>query len=108
MAIDKVALLAALKPKTVNVPVEGFGDITIMQLSVDEADALRANMKTEEEKLKFGLKLVVKSVIDDVGNPVFTNEDLPALNASSNVSLDKIVSAALEANGFKKVADAKN
>lgn len=108
MAFDKVALFMAMKPKTVKVAVDGFGDLTIMQLTVQEADSLRSNMKTDADKQQFGLKLVIKSVIDDVGEPVFNDTDFAELEASANAVLDKIVGVALETNGFKKVADAKN
>lgn len=109
MAIDKAALFAALKPKTEQVTIEGFGTLGIAQLAVSEVDRLRALLKADGQDDKFGLRLVVACVVDDEGARVFSeNEDLAALEASSNQAVDLLVSKALEVNGFRKAPDAKN
>jgi hypothetical protein len=105
---NKSALLAALKPKTQNVPVEGFGDVTITQLTVDQVEALRADLKKSDKVDEFGLRLVQASVVDSDGNRVFDDADLAELKTSSNAAMDGLVSEALRVNGFRKPADAKN
>ena len=105
---NKLSLLAALKPKTVQVLVEGFGDVGIVQLTVSEVDALRATLKKEDKVDQFGLHLVQLSVVDPNGACVFDESDLADLQGSSNAAMDGLVSKALETNGFKKAADSKN
>jgi hypothetical protein len=108
MTIDKLALLAALKPKTTQTDVDGFGSVGVVQLTVGEVDALRASLKKEDKIDQFGIRLALVSVVDEDGVRVFGEDDLPALMAASNSAMDVLVSKALEVNGFKKAAEAKN
>lgn len=100
MTIDKLALLAALQATTAAVDVAGFGTVTLRQITVAENDALRAAVKKDAPPSDFGLRLVVASVIDDAGAPVFALSDLPALRASAGSKVDKLVEAVLLANGY--------
>lgn len=108
MAFDKSAFFAAIKPKAEQLTVDGFGAVNIAQLSVSVVDALRATLKAADQSDKFGLRLVVLSVVDDDGSQVFSDDDLPSLEASSNQAIELLVEKALEVNGFRKAADAKN
>jgi hypothetical protein len=108
MSFDKNALLAALKPKTKPVQVEGFGPVQARQLSVAEVTAIRAKLKNDDANDAFGLNLVVMSFIDDDGAPIFTDGDMQELESSSNSAMEALVTVALELNGFKKAAEAKN
>jgi hypothetical protein len=105
---DKAALLAAMKPKTAQLSIDGFGDVGIMQLSVAEVEELRSVLKKDDKTDQFGLSMVILSVVDSDGNRVFTDDDLPALRSASNAVMDALVGKTLEINGFKKAADEKN
>ena len=105
---NKNALFAALKPKIEVVKIEGFGGLAIGQLTVDQIEGLRADLKKTDKVDDFGLRLVQLSVLDDEGNRVFDDSDLAALHTSSNSAMDNLVSEALRVNGFKKAADSKN
>lgn len=105
---NKSALLAALKPKTERVDVAGYGNIGIVQLTVSEADSLRANLKKENKIDQFGLQMVLISVVDEDGNRVFDESDLPSLQGASNAAVDDLVAKTLEVNGFKKATETKN
>ena len=105
---NKSALLLALKPKTQQIAVEGFGELGMVQLTVDQVEALRAELKKADKVDQFGLRLVQMSVVDDEGNRVFDDADLASLQTSSNSAMDNLVSEALRVNGFRKAADAKN
>ncbi|MGI4849320.1 MAG: hypothetical protein ACRYGK_14445 [Janthinobacterium lividum] len=107
MPFDKASLFAALKPKTSAVPVEGFGDVQIKQLAVSEVEAIRAQLKKDNDNDSFGLRLLTASVFDDDGAAVFSEADLPEIRASSNEAIEKLVTGVLELNGFRK-ADAGN
>ncbi|MFZ6726162.1 hypothetical protein ACO0K2_11775 [Undibacterium sp. MH2W] len=108
MAFDKAALFAALKPKTSTTIVEGFGDVTLKQLKVAETDDIRAKIKANGDTSQFGLELLVLSVVDEKGTPVFSESDIPAIKDSSNAPIENLIGVALELNGFKKAAEAKN
>lgn len=105
---NKSALFAALKPKTQKVPVAGFGDVAMVQLTVDQVEALRADLKKTDKIDEFGLRLVQATVVDSDGNRVFDDADLASLKTSSNEAMDLLVSEALRVNGFRKSAEAKN
>ena len=105
---DKKALLAALKPKTQTISIEGFGDLSIMQLTNRQVETLRADLKKTDAIDEFGLRLVQLSVIDDAGERVFTDADIAELQASSNAAIDLLVTSALQLNGFTKAEAAKN
>jgi hypothetical protein len=107
-AFDKKALFAALKPKTELVPVDGFGDLSVKQLTISEVEALRATVKEGDKSNKFALSMVLASVVDDSGALVFDESDRAQLESSSNAPIDRLVAKALEVNGFKKAPDAKN
>lgn len=106
--MDKAALLAALAPKRTQFPVDGFGEVSIRQLSVDEVDSIRVAITADDSKKDdFGLRLVMMAVADESGNRVFDEADLSALRSSSNVEMDALVGKALEFNGFKKADSEK-
>lgn len=102
MTIDKTALLAALACVTVPTTVEGFGTVNVRQVSVAENDRIRANIKANPnaEHSSFGLQLLVASVVDDAGQPVFTADDIPALREAAGRKVDKLVEAVLDVNGY--------
>lgn len=102
MTIDKTALLAALACTSVTVRVDGFGDVIIRQVSVAENDRIRAGIKADPDAAhsSFGLQLLVASVIDDTGVPVFTADDIPTLKQAAGRKVDKLVEAVLDANGY--------
>jgi len=102
MSLDKTALLAALACTTRTVPVPGFGDITIRQVTVAENDAIRAGIKADPSAphSSFGLQLLIASVVNEEGARVFSADDLPVLQASAGRKIDLLVAAVLEANGY--------
>ncbi len=100
--INKTDLLAALACATVTTPVDGFGTVNIRQVSVAENDRIRGSIKAEPDAAhsSFGLQLLVASVVDDAGMPVFTVDDIPALRQAAGRKVDKLVEAVLDANGY--------
>lgn len=110
MTIDKTALLAALACATHPATVEGFGTVNVRQVSVAENDQIRARIKADAAAphSSFGLQLLVASVVDDSGTPVFTADDIPALLQAAGRKVDKLVEAVLDVNGYggEKVGNA--
>lgn len=105
---DKAALFAALKPKTSPIEIDGFGILTIKQLSVAEVESAREKIKGGEKGESFGLTLLVMSVVNDDGVRVLSDDDIPAMKEAGNDAVDKLVAKALELNGFIKAAEQKN
>jgi hypothetical protein len=101
MTIDKALLLAALLPITKTVPVAGFGDVLLRQITVAENDAIREAAKDVNAASEFGLRLLVAAVSNADGTPVFTVDDLPALRASAGTKIDALVKAVLDLNGYQ-------
>ena len=107
MNVDKSALLAALKPKTQNIEVEGFGQVTLKQLTIAEADALRVKLDKDDKSSEFGLSMLGASMIDDEGQRLFSDEELASLRASSGTKIEELVDAVLILNNYKKAQPEK-
>ncbi len=106
MSLDKSSILNLLKPQILKKPVKGFGEINLIELSAPQVTALRDACKDEETKADFGFRMVIASVVDDQGTPVFKDADLPELRTSAQSRIGELVSAVMEANGFSVSADA--
>jgi hypothetical protein len=105
---DKAAFLQAIKPKTADVDVEGFGPVKLKQLSVAEVEAERAKLKEDKNDDAFGLHLLAVSLVDEAGAAVLSADDLPAIREASNGVIEMLVLKVLELNGFRKAEAAKN
>lgn len=102
-------LLAALVAKSTPVQVEEFGTVYVRQITVSENDGIAKIAKNKEAApSEFGLQLIIKAVVDEQGNAMFDDENLPALRESAGTKVDNLVNAVLIANGYKKAEDAKN
>lgn len=112
---DKKRLSAAdilkandLQIKEVEVP-EWDGYVFIKPLSA--AEALEFAEAAKEKKSNAAVRLVVISVVDDEGNPLFTDADIEQLKKKSMRAVMTIQKAALKLNGLSdddEVKAAKN
>jgi hypothetical protein len=107
-AIDKAALFAAIKPKTAEVNVGGFGAVRIAQLSVSEVEAIRGTMKNDEAKKEIGLRFIIRSVVNEDGSQVFADEDIEQLRGASNAAVEELAASVLKLNGLMKDEAAPN
>lgn len=99
-------LLAALVAKNKPLEVEGFGAVMVRQITVGENDAIAKIAQNKDAAMsEFGLQLVIRAVVDEEGNPLFDDQDIHALRDSASTAVDKLVSAVLEVNGYKKPAN---
>ncbi len=97
-------LLAALAVKTEELTVDGFGKLSLRQITAGEAEALR-NFKSgneEEARKEFGYRLLVRSVFDKEGQSIFNDGDIPLLRQSSDAGLQQLIIAVLKLNGYMK------
>lgn len=106
--MDKTALLALFQPKIIDVDVPGIGPLRLRELSAPEVSDAREACK-DEKKADFGLRLIIKSVVDEQGEPTFTLADLDSLRNASQRSMGELVTKVMEINGFQmKEGAAKN
>lgn len=108
MSFDKSAFFAALKPKTSEAAVEGFGTVRVAQLSVSEVEEIRKVATNDEAKKEIGLRFVLAAVVDDDGSRVFSDDDLAQLRASNNGAIESLATAVLKLNGLLKDEAAPN
>lgn len=100
---DKDAFFNALSQTIITAELEGFGQINLRQISVAEADRIRAAAQDHAGQFSpsdFGLRLLAGSVVSSDGDLVFTDDDVKALRASSTAKIDALITRVLELNGF--------
>ena len=107
MSLNKDALLALFAPKIVEQNVPEIGTVRLLELSAPQVSEIRESCKSEKDKVDFGFHLVIASVVDDEGKPSFGKDDLPALRASAQSRIGKLVTAVMEINGFSLKEDAE-
>lgn len=108
MSFDKKAFMAAMLPKTQIIEVEGFGSVTLKQLTLTESDALRASVDKDDKSSAFGVRLVAASIVDDDGDRVFSNEEIAELSKTAEAPMTKLMDAVMVLNGYRKGNNAKN
>ncbi len=108
-ALNRNQILAAqdIKTQTVSVPEWG-GDVIVKTMSGTERDAFEMSILQErgdDEKknvANYRSRLLVKCLVDDNGNPVFSDADIAELGAKSAVAMDRILTVAQRLNGLGK------
>lgn len=113
MSMNRESILEAMKLKTEIVEINGS---TVIVSEIGAADLFqtwedktlkRKNEKGEEEPdtVKFMSKIVVLSVVDEFGNKLFTDNDMPIISNWPRRNIEKIANKAQELSGAE---DAKN
>jgi hypothetical protein len=109
MNLTKDQILAASDAviKTVDVPEWG-GAVGVKAMNGLERDAFHATVGEKPTNARFSAALLVATVVDDTGAPVFTADDVDALMKKSAIAVARVfdVSLALNALGPKAVEDA--
>lgn len=94
-------LLAFLAPREERITVEGESLIVREMGTAADAQAFRDGKDAT-------YKFIVRCVFDAEGNPVFTDEDIPALKRASKLKMAPIISAVNRVMGFDLEDDVKN
>ena len=93
-----------LKKICVSVPDWG-GDVFVSEMSAQTRDQWEQKLIDSKEKgqgiTNGRATLIVVTVVDEKGNPIFTEKDIPEIGKLSAMSLDKIISAAQKLNGLE-------
>ncbi|KAI3591656.1 hypothetical protein D9X30_3481 [Cupriavidus sp. U2] len=100
--LSKKAILEAadLETKDVEVPEWG-GSVRVAVMSGRDRDEYYA--RQGEGKLPYSLfsaSILVATVVDEDGKPLFTAEDIDPLRAKSQAAMDRVLAVALKINGL--------
>lgn len=110
--LTKAEILAAsdLVTQTVDVPEWG-GSVVIRAMSGAQRDAYELSLTKPGADGKFVIdpenmraKLLLYTLVDEQGNPLFTVDDLAALSAKSAAALARVFVAAQTLNGLDRGA----
>lgn len=107
MALNREALLGAMKLKTETVALDG-GDVIMSELSGPDYIAAYSdplNRKIEEGKEvmnmgRFQATLIVKGAVDEAGDRLFSDEDINLVERGANGPFLKLAETARKLNGF--------
>jgi hypothetical protein len=109
MSLTREAILAAddLKREEVQVP-EWEGSVFIRCMTGTERDAFESEAYTvkgkdvEINRDNFRARLLVRVLVDEKDERLFSQKDIAALGAKSGKVLDRIFTAAMKINGLSK------
>lgn len=115
MALSRDAILGAVDVQTEKVFVKEWGDDVIIRgLTGDELDAFQGSIRQfrptfdgkgmETVLVQEGMraKLLVKCLIDENGDRLFTDKDAPALGAKNGAVIDKLYDVAARLSGLSE------
>ncbi|MEM5325173.1 hypothetical protein VSR34_00995 [Paraburkholderia sp. JHI2823] len=102
----KAAILAAARLKTESVPVPEWGDgvvVIVTEMSGVARDAYYAKHKGEKDVPISIVQadLLISTVVDESGTPVFDESDVETLRAQGSAALDRVADAAMRLNGMR-------
>ncbi len=107
--LTKSQILQSRPRETRDIHVEEFGGVVrIRALTTSERSRFESSLQTKgkSDPKKVVLvreKLLVQSVVDDSGNLMFSEADIPALSAQPAKAVEKIFNAIQELSGFSDV-----
>jgi hypothetical protein len=115
MALSRDGILGAVDVQIEKVPVPEWGDEVIIRgLTGDELDAFQGSVRQfrptfdgkgmEAVLIQEGMraKLLVKCLIDEAGERLFTDQDAPALGAKNGAVIDKLYDIASRLSGLSE------
>ena len=115
MALNRDAILGAVDVQTEKVDVpEWGGDVIVRGLTGDELDAFQGSIRQfrptfdgkgmEPVLIQEGMraKLLVKCLVDEAGERLFTDQDAPALGAKSGTVIDRLYDVAARLSGLSE------
>jgi len=113
MALSRDGILNAVDVQTEKVPVPEWGDDVIIRgLTGDELDAFQGSVRQfrptfdgkgmEAVLIQEGMraKLLVKCLVDEAGERLFTDNDAPALGAKNGAVIDRLYDVAPRLSGL--------
>lgn len=97
--MDKQAFFAANKPRTQSVEVaDAGGTFTFQEFSGETRDAVMAVARGSGSGSDYEAAIVIAAMVDESGNPVFTDDDTASLKAMNSRALSALAVAAMRVN----------
>ena len=104
--LSKAAILEAADLKTEDVPVpEWGGTVRVAAMSGKSRDEYYT--RHGEGKIpysQFSANVLVATVVDEDGKPIFEESDIDALRTKSQAAMDRVLAVALRLNGLGPTA----
>lgn len=97
----QAAFFAAVKPQEIKVAIGGVELVVRQMPTAADTEALRDG---QDALYKF----IVRCAFDADGQPVFTDDDIPALKAAAKTAMLPLIKAVSDVNGFGSEDTAKN
>lgn len=91
-------ILAAIGKRIEIVNIEGIGRIGVKVWT--EREIQNAKGSFDENDPASGLKLLQESIVDENGEPAFSNTDIEKLNDSASYQIRKLMNAVMGVNGL--------
>lgn len=99
--MDKQAFFAANKPRVISVEVpEANGTFNFQDFSGATRDTVMEIARGDGVASDYEAALVIASVVDENGDPVFTDDDTVALKALNSRALSALALAAMKVNNI--------
>jgi len=98
MALSRDQILGAPKPELVEVQVPAFGGSVFVKPFTIGVSEKFYDDNAAAKGADYSARLIVATVVDEAGSPLFTDADIPAIREIPAQSLKDVVQAALRAN----------
>lgn len=104
MILNKEELLGKMAPKKETVEIEG-GEVIVSEIGATALIELYTRKELQDSEgnwimSKFTPALVALCVVDDAGNRIFADEDIPQLERAAASQFSKIAQVARRLNGL--------
>lgn len=98
-----------IKPRLVEIDVpEWGGTVHVRLMSAGAREKMLRTYETTVKEYKVQAELLVNTLCDSSGTPLFTLDDIDSLNAQDCVTIEKVCAKVSEICFLDKVSEAKN
>ncbi|MEX3630041.1 MAG: hypothetical protein VB138_11755 [Burkholderia sp.] len=106
--MNKEQIFAAIAPVIHEEPINALGGskLRFKELSGDTRESLTRNMGDDFSNARFEALIVVSTVVDDSGAPMFTIDDVAALKDSRATAVAEIAAVSMRINNIGAAAEA--
>lgn len=109
MSVTRDQILAATERPTMPALLPGLGEVKVRGMTGRERDQWERRIVDSKGKMRmanFRSTLIVACTVDESGNPMFSEADIPALKNLPAATLEPIVNLAMKLSGISE-ADAE-
>lgn len=105
MALSKLDILKVkeLKRELVNVPEWG-GDVLVQEMTGEQRDRFDNWVVEKKETGGMRLRIVIATVVEESGKPMFTDLDIPDLASKSGKAIERLSDVGMHLSGMTEEA----